>query len=391
MSDQGTEAPTRSRARGRRLALGAVLLLSLALLGLQRAGYFALFSAVPFAGPRELGHGVVAEVQDRRAPPASRLVVLRIPRGKGLRLAARLSVPDGQGMLPLRMLGEGASALAAVNGDYHRLWDSWLAGTPYSTVVTSPGRAPVVGALFSYSASFWIDQAGAPHVGKLDLGAEARFASGESLPVCRNVEGAEATWVDRSPSGRWLVPNHRGRRIELAADGRWRLAGEMEDGLQGPALLVRIGSGAEHTLEMVPAGAGVELQLTGADRDRVALAIGSGPQLLRDGELARELDEPADALWEAPAARTAVGIAPSEVLLVTTVQSDAGGISLRALARALRDLGCTEALNLDGGPSSTTWAPGGELNKPAGAKDRDVEVASGLLVLSPAPGKPGLE
>lgn len=53
-------------------------------------------------------------------------------------------------------------------------------------------------------------------------------------------------------------------------------------------------------------------------------------------------------------------------------------------AEVLKELGCQEALNLDGGPSSTLWAGGSTRNIPRGKKgDR---VASALFVLPPGEG-----
>ena len=56
--------------------------------------------------------------------------------------------------------------------------------------------------------------------------------------------------------------------------------------------------------------------------------------------------------------RTAVGITrEGQVLLAVTSR---GLLSLEALARALRDLGCRDALNLDGGASSQMYLHAGE-------------------------------
>lgn len=46
------------------------------------------------------------------------------------------------------------------------------------------------------------------------------------------------------------------------------------------------------------------------------------------------------------------------------------GMTLSELTRYLLDLGCTEALNLDGGGSSTLWVLGQVLNNPCERAER---------------------
>ena len=122
---------------------------------------------------------------------------------------------------------------------------------------------------------------------------------------------------------------------------------------------------------------------------RVALALGSGPRLLEAGEVHADtrLDYPG---WVNRFARTAVGLNDEHLFLVTTLQAvPRAGLSMERLAEALRSLGCREAINLDGGPSTTLWAGGRVVNLPAELEGSyDEPVATGLFVLPPGQGMP---
>ncbi len=95
-------------------------------------------------------------------------------------------------------------------------------------------------------------------------------------------------------------------------------------------------AGLRHTRQGLPAGATEALQC--------------GPRLVIAG---RTPDfKPGES------SRAAVGIAPSgQVILAATSR---GALSLRDWARAMKTLGCRDALNLDGGPSSQLYFRAGK-------------------------------
>lgn len=55
------------------------------------------------------------------------------------------------------------------------------------------------------------------------------------------------------------------------------------------------------------------------------------------------------------------------------------GMTFHELAELARRLGCTEALNLDGGGSSTLWLGGQVMNSPSDGRER--LVANALLLV----------
>lgn len=80
--------------------------------------------------------------------------------------------------------------------------------------------------------------------------------------------------------------------------------------------------------------------------------------------------------------RTAIGIKPNGRVILLTAdgrQEQAAGLSLPELAQVMRWLGCTTAINLDGGGSTTLWVSGssvkGVVNYPSDNKKWDHEGA----------------
>ena len=124
------------------------------------------------------------------------------------------------------------------------------------------------------------------------------------------------------------------------------------------------------------------------------LVLGSGPRLLRGGRVAvaasaEGFDPPqAPSFFRSFVAgrnpRTLAGVRPDGTLLLVTV--DGGrpgwsvGMTLTEAARLMRSLGATDALNLDGGGSSTMIVRGEVVNRPS---DRVGErpVSNGVFVM----------
>ena len=114
--------------------------------------------------------------------------------------------------------------------------------------------------------------------------------------------------------------------------------------------------------------------------------LGGGPQLIRDGKIDISVNEEVFFGTTIPEVhpRTAVGITRSGdliLLLVDGRQLISRGVSLEELAQILYNLGCVDALNLDGGGSSALVVNGNLLNKPAGTTV-EREVMSALAVYS---------
>ena len=127
----------------------------------------------------------------------------------------------------------------------------------------------------------------------------------------------------------------------------------------------------------------IELTLTTAGRRldlaQQTLVVGGGPRLLRGGRVAVTAKAEGFAPPQAPAffgtfvaarqPRTLAGVRPDGKLLLVTVDGRrpgwSTGMTLPEAARLMRSLGARDALNLDGGGSTTMTVRGEVVNRPS--------------------------
>jgi len=152
-----------------------------------------------------------------------------------------------------------------------------------------------------------------------------------------------------------------------------------------------------------------ELNLPEVEK-KIVHGMSAGPILLKDGRMLRA--DNSEALHSAEeftpgrivptrlklgiadskarAARSALGITGGGEVLLLTVDDDrradlppkqrhSVGATLHELARAMKELGCEEALNLDGGGSSTLWFEGDVRNRPADGFARAIPTALAVI------------
>lgn len=106
------------------------------------------------------------------------------------------------------------------------------------------------------------------------------------------------------------------------------------------------------------------------------IALAGGPLLILNGKPLSQLDVDFNRNRHP---RTAVGITPDNKLMVVVVDgrsSQSQGLTIPQLSELMEALGCTSALNYDGGGSSTAWVKGeGVVNFPSdnGKFDHDGE------------------
>lgn len=117
------------------------------------------------------------------------------------------------------------------------------------------------------------------------------------------------------------------------------------------------------------------------------------PKLLEDGEIYPGLLEKAGPFYKLQHARTAVGIKPDGtiVLIVAenhykktiktkgTPRGTTVGLTIIELAKLMKSFGCDQAINLDGGGSSTLWIKGKIVNKTIG----DADEGRGITIVRP--------
>ena len=127
---------------------------------------------------------------------------------------------------------------------------------------------------------------------------------------------------------------------------------------------------------------------TGTDPELsgVRFAIGGGNIMIRQG-VVQDIQIPSGGAYKYRSVlerhpRSAVGFNRTHIFLVEVDgrQPDLSvGMTLHELGEYMRGLGCEEAMNFDGGGSSTLWVDGKVVNSPCNGSERDI--GNGLVVV----------
>ena len=256
----------------------------------------------------------------------------------------------------LQQLRRSADVVGGINADFFLFTP---AGVPTNLlvsrgrVVTGPSAHPVLA----------FDSLGAPHL--VDFRSEGTLETGRGTY-------AIAGWNRAATSGIALYDERWGastdslsNSVEVVLDGggagRVTLIDTLTAGVairSGHAVIVGRGDAARSALLALRAGDSVRVQV--ALRPFHPLeALGGRPLLLRDSTVVSAVDtEGGPGFATARHPRTAVGIARDgrRLLLVVVDGRQKGysdGMTLRELADLMRGLGARDAINLDGGGSTT--------------------------------------
>jgi large repetitive protein len=375
------------------------------------AGLVCLLALVGGCGPKAPGapEGTLVELQpglgytnQRIASVPWSIHVLRASRSDvslGLQ-----SVHAGNGALGLAPLGQQVRgipaargrAVAGVNGDFYQR-DRAFAGDPRGLQVCA-------GELVSApnGACLWVDAAGQPHAGEVAAKFQVTWPDHSATPFGLNEERKPDGLVlytaavgasTQSGGGRELLLEPAGAPAfgPLAVNARFR-ARVREVRTAGntpmtPGLLVlSAGPSLARRLPAIAVGDIVELDTdTSPALAGATAAIGGGPVLVRDGKPVR-VQVPDDDSYQFKSMlerhpRSAVGWNRDHVFLITVDgrQKASAGMTLEELAGYLVRLGCTDAMNLDGGGSATLWADGRVLNQPSDGQERPIANALVLV------------
>ena len=343
---------------------------------------------------KTLAPGLVYREEVDRATP--RVVhALRItPASPALRLGAEptggaineaTSAPTGRTTIGVAAAKLGA--LAAVNGDYFVDSPKGWNGQPLGLLVRAGeilatpnsrrsvfawgpgtfafGRAEWSGAVRMDGASpvrlSGLNRTAGPNEAVLNTTAAGQaFAADGDLSITLAIDGTLA------PSGTVAA------RVELLTPDA-----SVETVAPGRAVLVARGTKVAALRGLKPGDrVAIALKTSGFDWERIDAAVGGGPMLLQDGEVAVG-DEGFDAkaFVAARHPRTAVGRTADGDLWLVAVDGRStvsAGASLAELAGIMRRLGCVEAMNLDGGGSTTMAVAGITVNRPSDGHERPV-------------------
>ena len=368
---------------------------------------------LPVAADHELAPGVTyAQYRDERGPWAINLVRVDLPRANiEIRAARALDQLRGRERvsdMARRAESSGVRVLAAVNADFFNLETGenendqvidgeWWKGlkvtdSPYDTYDNT-------------HTQFGIDAAGHPLMDRFILDGKA-WDRGALTPIITlnfNPSGKpEGTALYTSRYGATTPRDTTRRTVEVAlisAGKRGdtllfvrRGAASTSSGTSIPsngAVLAAYGSGLRaQEVQAMADGDTVKILLAALPRitRELAMVVGGWPRILRDGQNiageAATLEGTLSRNAESRHPRTAIGFSrDSSTLFLLTVDGrseNSGGMTLIELATVMRELGAWQAMNFDGGGSTTMVVAGKVVNQPS---DKEGERAVGNAVL----------
>lgn len=266
-------------------------------------------------------------------------------------------------------------SVAAINGDYYTR-SGPFAGDPRGLQIV---RGEIISAP-AEGASFWIDALDQPNVGVTSAKFQIHWPDGSSAPVDLNSAGPDDGFVLYTPAVGKSVKGRGGADIILARDGRspWlplrpgriysakvrsqERAREIK--IEPETLVLSVGRKASAPKlkpgEVIRISTETQPSLRG-----VAEALSGGPILVRDGKR-QSIKAPSSDSYEFSSMherhpRSAIGWNDEFYFLVSVDGRQTGvsvGMTLEEFGTQLAKIGCTHALNLDGGGSATLWYDG---------------------------------
>ena len=270
-----------------------------------------------------------------------------------------------------------SKALAAINANYFK-----KDGTPLGTLIVDGEW--VAGPIFD-RVSMGIDRQGKIKIDRVSL---------NGLLTSDN-DDVNNVWVNNINQprrhGTKLIAYTRrwGSFVRTPLEGRLvaiNAQGEVQDTKVSTTMGIPYGGFVlsdtkEGTISSLDRGNKVQLSwhTRPGDWQDVVEAVSGGPMLIKDGNLFVDLkDENFRKAWTGSQirARTAIGVTADNHLLMCTVE---GPHTLWDVAKFLQKMGAVDAMNLDGGGSTTMVVHGSTVTRNANASQR--RVASSIVVI----------
>lgn len=356
-----------------------------------------LAQAIPALPPARMAPGIEYLHERIGAAPWS-IHVVKVDRNRSqFQLTATLADDHIYGLASLTDQIEGlggarGEAVAAVNGDFFHIRSGPYQGDPLGLqivqgeLVSSPRRA-----------SFWMDKSGHPHIGQVKATFRAKGPEDLDIAIGLNEKRADDAAVLYTPAIGESTRTTPGMEWVLARDGdhpwlplrpglsyRAKISAVNLQGdtpLESGMMVLSFGPERVQGLPSLAPGTSISLHLDmSPDLTGTATALGGGPILLENGKTPE---------WKPPLPRhprTILGWNEQWFFLVVVdgrQKQLSIGMNYPELSALMKRLGCTHAMNLDGGGSSTLWLGGQVVNSPSGGRQR--HVANGLIVLSTKP------
>lgn len=285
--------------------------------------------------------------------------------------------------------------LAAINGDFYEKSEKYLGRARdlqiyFGEVISTPAG----------HTCFWMDADGTPHMTNVFSRFRVIWPDGKTTPIGLNqlreadtavlytsvtgsstrTSGGSDLILEHSTNSPWLPlkigQTYTAQVREVRSPGDAPITHETMVLSIGPTLVGRVptlraGATLQIVAETVP-------DLSGAE-----VAIGGGPTLVQDG---KPMQWPGFIHMRHP--RSALGWNNDYFFMVEVDgrQSNLSlGMTFPELASYLIKLGCSQAMNFDGGGSATLWTLGAVRNSPSEGDERPSANALVLLKKKPAP------
>jgi hypothetical protein len=296
-------------------------------------------------------------------------------------IPALVSNGNGFGNEPVSAIAVRERALIAVNGGYFAVGTGVTLG---ALMINGEWIRPPL----NRRACLCITRSGRLFIENLGLNANVRFGEMAPLPVedINTYSVARGLNIFTSAWGGPL-PSHPSFWSALIIDGQVRAIQPIDAVPTGAAVVIAKGPLAVQLASQIREGDPVELAFETVPPSADLLhVIGAGPRLLQGGGVfvssEAELFTGKYFNMNTPlsrAPRSALGITRDGRLLLVVVDGRqpelSTGLTLKETAIILRELGAYEAINLDGGGSSTLVINGQVVNSPSDGKERRVTTA----------------
>lgn len=310
--------------------------------------------------------------------PLSIHVLAVDPKAPGIRVAPALAEGRGPfGLEPVSRIAQRRHAVAAVNGAYFG-----RGGQPLGLLMI--GGEVVTGPIYARTA--------------LVLGGSGAVIERSATVAVLELAGGQSAEVDGVNQPRWdeqivLYTDRYGASTRTEAKGRsfeaavrgGRVVSVGASNLAIPVggfVVSALGGAADWLERALPIGAQASMRSTLPDvYVGVEHVLAGGPRLVEAGapRITAEAERFQADIARGRSPRTAAGLTPGgELLLVAVDGRDPRasiGMTLAELAALMQELGAKDALNLDGGGSTTFYLEGKTLNKPSDGTERAVSNA----------------
>ena len=286
--------------------------------------------------------------------------------------------------------------LAAINGDFYNYENKDYAGDPKGLQIV---HGELVSAPDEGRSCFWIDAMGNPRITNIQSRFAVTLPNGRSVPIGLNEERKDGAMVlftrafgsSTKTSGGTEIIIKRGASTNWLplAIGKTYLGEVQEIRTAGNSPVTADTMVLSVDLKVVAQVAGLKtgdvVRITTATTPEIEgtlTAIGGGPALLHNKKSTNF-----KGILQRRDPRTALGWNKTHFYLVVVDgrQKNSVGMTFPELTTCMLNLGCEEAINLDGGGSATLWVYGHVMNSPSEGRERPAANALVVVRKEPAP------